>query len=146
MRRHSVTAHDRLAEQGLHVDPRLLRYWRTRIYPERYRDIADTHAVLIEQVIVQQARETALLAAEVERIALEETRAQIERGELKDASTAARNAATVKGINVDKFLGLSGRPTHITETRDAAAIIRSLRAKGVRVDWPGAIDGTAEEE
>ncbi|MDP8909820.1 MAG: hypothetical protein M3N47_12070, partial [Chloroflexota bacterium] len=73
----------------------------------------------------------ALLAGEVERRALQETAAQLERGELRDASLAARNAATVKGINVDKLLALSGRPSEVVEQRDPNEILASLEAKGI---------------
>jgi hypothetical protein len=139
----SVTASQRLAERGIEVSDRLLRYWRTNTHRDRYAELAEEHSQHIEKIILQGARENAILAAEVERKALAATLTQIEAGELKDASTAARNAATVKGINVDKALQLTGRPTQITEKRNLQEITRSLIAAGVLKQT--AVDGTAEE-
>lgn len=111
-----------------------LRYWRDQSHSERYQELATQHARRVEDTITQQARETALLAAEVERQAIEATAVQIATGQIKDASTAARNLSTVKGINVDKLLTLTGRPTQITHTLSAEEVLREL-----------AMDGTVED-
>jgi hypothetical protein len=138
----STEARRRLAAQGLQVSDRTLREWKQVRYPERYVEIAQQHARQVEEVIVQQARDTALAAAEVERHALAGELKAIKAGKVRDHSASARNASTVKGINVDKLLTLSGRPNTIVENRNADDLIRKLHALA-----PTAItvEGNAEE-
>jgi len=77
-------------------------------------------------VLVDGARTSALLAARLEQAALEAAVEQVEAGEAKDPATVARNAAVTKGINVNPVLKLTGRPTVITEYRNADDILDSL--------------------
>jgi hypothetical protein len=64
-------------------------------------------------------------------------------------STAARNVATVGGIDRDKAAMLRGEPTEIVEHRDGGEILRELQARGYKLtrdmEVAIAIDGTAEE-
>jgi hypothetical protein len=121
----SVAARKRLAAQGLVVSDRTLRDWRLR-YPDRYAEIAERHAPEVERVIIQEARELAVLAAEVERKALERELEALD-GQVKDASASARNAATVAGINLDKVLAYTGRPKAIVEYARLTTLFASCR-------------------
>jgi hypothetical protein len=88
----SVAARRRLAAQGLIVSDRTLGDWRLR-YPDRYAEIAERHAPEVERVIVQEARELAVLAGEVERKALERELKALD-GDVKDASSTMTCAPT----------------------------------------------------
>jgi hypothetical protein len=134
----SVAARRRLAAQGLVVSDRTLRDWRLR-YSDRYAEIAERHAPEVERVIVQEARELAVLAAEVERKALGKELEALDNG-VKDASASARNAATVAGINLDKVLAYTGPPKAIVEHRQVDDIVRKLQAIA-----PGVIEVEGEE-
>lgn len=138
----SGEASRRLKEQGYNLSDRVLRKFRSTTYPERYAELHRTRAQEIEDVIVTKMRETALQAADVQQRALEKTVEQLDNGELRDASTAARNAAVVQGIATDKLLTLTGRPTTVVEHRDAEDVLRGLAQR-----FPGLIvEGTAEED
>lgn len=114
-----------LKARGVDVPGRTLRVWR-QTKRDRLQEIQTQLAPQIEELIVSEARTSAMLAAEVEREALKQTLTQLKAGQAKDPSTSARNASTVKGINVDKMLTLSGRPSVIHETRQASDIIAEL--------------------
>jgi hypothetical protein len=58
----------------------------------------------------------------------------------KEIAAAARNLATSKGINVDKLLTLTGRPSQISETRNADELLRKLETLKVK-----SIQSTATE-
>jgi hypothetical protein len=131
----------RQASERSGVPEGTLRYWADTSHHERYLEITTQVAGKVEDVIVQEARETASLAAQLERSALEAAQAQIDAGQAKDPSQVAQRASTVKGINVDKLLQLTGRPTHIVENRTADELLRKLGTA-----LPGLIvEGTATE-
>jgi hypothetical protein len=135
-----------LREAGLSVTARSLRAWREKLYPRRYEDICARHRNEIENVIVQRSREVALTADDLTMLALQKAREQLEAGECKDPAAVARNAATTKGINVDKALVMEGRPNQISEQRDAAELLRAIRQRVTVLDAEkGYIDGEAEE-
>jgi hypothetical protein len=127
----SGEASRRLKGANIEISPRLLRLWRSGLHARRYAELAQEYAREVEETIVQEARETAILAAEVERLALAKTLEQLEAGEIRDAAAAARNAATVKGINVDKLLTLSGRPNQIIEQSNPDEILAHLIRDGI---------------
>jgi hypothetical protein len=122
----SVAARRRLAAQGLEVsDPHVARVEAGPLPGPLHGD-REPPRRKVEDVIVQQARELALKAAEVERKALDKQLKALD-GTVKDASASARNAAVVKGVNVDKLLTLSGRPSKVVEHRQADDLIRKLK-------------------
>jgi hypothetical protein len=52
----------------------------------------------------------------------------------------------VKGINIDKLLVLEGRPNTISEKRDAAELLKAIRARVTVLDkQSGYVEGEAEE-
>lgn len=113
-----------------------LSYWRRQ---PRYQEIHDKLAPQLEQEIVRSLRESISLADQVEKAALALELQRIEAGDIKDSASSARNMATVKGINSDKLLQLTGRPTQITEHRNTDELLTRLERMGV------AIEGTATE-
>lgn len=114
-----------LQEQGLDIPGDTLRSW-TRSHAERYSVIRTEVKEKAEEGLIHDFREIAQLAVQAERLALEKTIEQLEGDNAKDPSSAARNAATVKGITVANMLTLDGRPSVITQTRQASDIIAEL--------------------
>ena len=85
--------------------------------PERENDLAN------ELLVVAEA------ASGVQKLALAQAAREAAGGRLRNPAGAARNAAIVSGISIEKKLLLESRPTQITEHREAADILRSLSEK-----------------
>jgi hypothetical protein len=85
-------------------------------------------------VTVGQARQVALRAAQVEMAALDLEAQRLASGDVRDAASSARNAATVKGINVDKVLLMTRRPTEIKATITGEEAMRNLQSRGRVID------------
>jgi hypothetical protein len=135
----SVETARRLKSQGLNVNARTLRAWRTGIHSKRYAEIQRDHAPRIEAEMIGTAREIVLAANAATLEAIEATRDQVQDGEAKDPSAVARNLQTVAGIATDKALLTEGRPTVITGGDDVQALLaRMNRLLGV-------VDSTAED-
>jgi len=117
--------------------PSTLQDWRNR-YRDRYDEIRRELAPQIESTIIEEARATALLAAEAERAGIQATISSINNGTIKDPSSAAKNMSLVKAVNVDKFLLLENRPTSISTHVGTDELLRKLTAGGY-------IDSTAQE-
>jgi hypothetical protein len=113
--------------------------WRRR-FPNRYADVADRLAQAVEADVIRDTRELAARLSETEFLALQRTHEKLEQGNDKEPATTLRNLAVTKGIQIDKNLVLTGRPTQISESRDAAELIKAIRAR-VTI-----LDGEAEEE
>lgn len=129
-----------LEQQGHHIPERTLADWRTR-HADRYHEIANQHARRVEDVIVQQARDAALMAGALEQDLMHRLATKAGELEAKDLANSVKNVTTTKGINVDKFLTLTGRPNHVTEHRNADELLRKLDALKVH-----AIQGEATEQ
>lgn len=123
-------------------DSSTLRAWRGRTYAARYIEIATRERPKIEKVALARMQETVLQAQEVQQLGLEAAIYQLKAGEARDPSAVAKNAAIVAGVNVDKLLTVSGRPTVITETHSVDDRIAALKRKRPELF----IDSTAEED
>jgi hypothetical protein len=117
-----------------------LRLWKTQ-HADRYRELQLEVAPKVADVIAAEAEETAILAAEGERLAIQRTIETIDELPAKDAAGAARNMAVVKGIQIEKAGLLRGRPTSIVESRSPDAILTSIAKK-----LGFSVDSTAVEE
>lgn len=138
----AARAEAQLTEQGQRVPDSTLQAWRDTFHPERYRDICTDLAPQIEARVVHLQRELAVRATEGALLAANLERTRIENGEVKDAASSARNLSTVAGIAVDKILSLTGRPTSITEHRNADQVLGRLERLGLlKAD----VDSTATE-
>jgi hypothetical protein len=133
-----VQAAEQLKAAGTPIPENTLYDWRNHRHAERYREISNELAPKIEAHVVDLQRELATRAARAALLAVDLEHKRIALGEVKDASTSARNLATVSGIAVDKIMSLTGRPTSIIEHRNADQILRELQAFGY-------VDGTAED-
>lgn len=137
-RGNSTDAEQMLANEGHDVPAATLRRWRTRDHVALYEEIRANRATQVERTVINDARDLAIAYAELERVAIVETTAKLASGDVKDPSTVLRNAAVAKGVNIDKFLILDGRPTSISEHRTRDDIFKELEREGM-------IDSTAEE-
>lgn len=118
------------AEKGIAISPATLKDWKTR-YGERYDRLREQNSASAEGTLAHEMREVALLAVGAERLAVEKTVERLESGEETDTARAAANLSRVAQSSVDKLMSLTGRPTQITETRDAFEIMRKLVQMGV---------------
>lgn len=122
--------------------------WSRTIHWERYEQIRDTWAGKVEQTVVNDMRDAAREAIEVQRIAVGKAKERLEANKDDDPGRTAANLARTASANTDKLLSLSGRPTQITESRNVGEILRSLVAKGVLTlpDEPAQIEATADDD
>ncbi len=115
-----------LAESGFGLPESTLRYWRSDLYADRYRDLDEA------EVPRRYGRAAESFEAVVARATAAENRLldKLEREEdqlpTRDVAGALRNVATTKGINQDKALLLRGRPTEIKATADVTDVLKSL--------------------
>lgn len=137
----SVRAARALKQQGIDIAARTLRAWREHTWTERYVELATEHGRAIEKVAEVKMRETILQALDVQQEGLTAAGKQLAKGEARDPSAVARNAAVVAGIGLQHNLVYQGRPNVITQTDSAEEIMRRLQQK-----HPGMFyEGTAEE-
>jgi hypothetical protein len=123
------------------VPERTLRSWKNELYRDRYEQHASEVAQLIEDGAIVELRERITRASELEDRLLDELERKLRKGEVRDPAAAAQRLAVIKGINVDKLLKLTGRPTVVHEHRNYVELVESLRRRGL-VD---VIEGEAQE-
>lgn len=129
-------------------DPSTLRRWRDE-NPETYKGLEDKAALMVEQEILQRARQNAQNAGMAVEDAIRLAKEKLESTSLPatDLSRIARDLSQVHSQNVDKVLTLTGRPAVITESRELVALVQSLEADGVlRIKQPADAEGTVAEE
>lgn len=132
---YSRTAKD-LAAGGIKLDERTLREWRDR-YPNRYRFHLQENVGRVEGQAVAGYLQVIRRAQEAMMDAIELEHQRIKRGDVRDASSSARNLATSAGIATQHNLNLQGRPTIIQEVRKPEDIARRLRELGLTFDAEG---------
>lgn len=123
----------RAAAETLGIPRQTIDYW-IKHHQDQYRELHDKHKTQIEDDAARRMRDKLLLADQVETAAIELEHQRILNGEVKDAAASARNMATVKGINADKLLTMTGRPAQITEHRNTDEILAKLKQYGLTVD------------
>ena len=123
-----------------------LRHWSRTTHWERFEQIREQWSTMRERSISNDMRDAAQEAVEAQRLAVVRARERLEAGRDDDPARSAANLARVAQSNVDKLLALTGRPSQITESRNAEEILRSLVAKGVLQlpEEPKLIDGSSE--
>jgi hypothetical protein len=126
-----------LKEQGLDIPESTLRSWRDT---DEYETIRSKYGHKLEDFMVNELRERMVEQAEVERLALEKTRAALEAGDIKDPARTMRDIAHAKSQNIDKLRVMTGRPTDITEHRSLDELVKALAALGI-----AQVDNTAVE-
>ena len=100
---------------------------------EQYEELRQRIAPLKEQALAHNLLDNALYASDVTKAAMEQLHERLNENKIRpsDLSKTARDLADVQAKSVDKRLALEGRPTVITETRNADQIIRKLESMGV---------------
>jgi len=136
------TASTYLRDHGEDISPGAIANWK-KAYRDQFLELADKHSAELEATIVQECRETAVLAAEVERLALTRVVENTDKLQPKDAGQTAAYAAKIKGTNLQQVLALTGRPQKIVEHRPSEEVMRELQR--FAVERPKAIEGTAVE-
>ena len=136
-------AADALAEdpEGFKVRHGVLYGWKQREFalygkiraeylPRIRAEAAEQHMRLAEQQATVSGKMTARLEKEIDNIPA------------RDLPGGIRNVTTAAAVHTDKATILRGEANVITEHRDAAEVIRALKAKGISI--PGVIDASAE--
>lgn len=125
-----LTAQVLKSEYGMNVPAGDLRKWRTSTMREEYDRILEDMPDMTS-VVINETLETARLAAQAEKLAIERTLHDLQQGTCKDPARAARDLSHIKATNVEKFLTLSGRPTQIVDAPNLNATLQELLRDGV---------------
>lgn len=130
------------ASQETGIADDLLRKWRLYTHRETYERIVAERAPELEALAVTNSREVMIRAGMVEHRILDELDQDgLTPKERSELAGAFQRVATAKGIETDKMLTMTNRPTQISEHREGHEILRHLGAM-----VPGlVIDGTATE-
>jgi hypothetical protein len=124
------------------VAKQTIEYWAKVSHRDRFEEIRTEVSSQVAQRVANQAEQIMLAIGDVELLALQKTREQLEAGEAKDPAAVMRNLATAKALNNDKISApVRGRPTVIHADRSADEIMRALKALEPNL----IIEGTAEE-
>jgi hypothetical protein len=125
----------------LKVNRSTLSTWRTK-HSKRYAEISAERVAELETIVLQQVREAIVQAGILQGKVLGNLIAKVDDGDLdaKDLANVLKSAGVTLGINVEKMLLLTNRPTVIAEKRDVGELIASLAQR-----VPGLIVADAEE-
>lgn len=126
-------------DHGMAVQPQQLRAWRNGPHAELYDELRAGMPDMT-QVVINEALETARMAAITERLAIERTHHQLETGECKDPARAARDLSHIKATNVEKYLTLTGRPTEIVQHQTPGDVLAGLLNDGIFTAAPAGAD------
>lgn len=119
-----------LEDEGVRIPAYMLHKWKIS-HAAEYDALRETHAAEIEAHLAHDWRDNARLAVDGSALAVEAAIENLESGKDSDPARTAANLAKVAQSSTDKLLALTGRPTQITETRNAGEIIRKLVQLGV---------------
>jgi len=136
-----------LEKQGMRVTAKTLRNWRDNLYTDRYWELQRKVLPRLQARAAEGHAAIADAAVELNAKLLERLDKDVDELPIRDVAGAARNVATVGGIDRDKAAMIRGEPTEIHEHRDGTEILRALRARGFKLtpDMDAAIDSTATE-
>ena len=136
-------ASEELAKEGKPIPKSTLQAWKN--HPDgRYDRVCKLVQDKLADKIAARAESVAIAAADVELKILERIDQTYGSLDAKDLPGALRNVTTTKSLNVEKVVNpFRGRPSHITETRDATQLLASLARKlGLAAET---VEGTATE-
>lgn len=138
-----------MASRRTGISQATIRGWAKK-WPERYEEIKANLAPILEALAVEQSRRNMLRAAEVNGDLLEKASEATEVGNTDDVvkyMKAFQSGSIGQGIQTEKTLLLSGRPTEILEKRDTQQILKDLGdiAPGLLTVEGSAIDVTPQE-
>lgn len=138
-----------LRPAGLKVPASTLQSWMERYHTQRYERLRTELVPRIHAKIAQECEDLAQREAEMANQVLERMEKRLPEIPTRELPGALRNLDVGKGVNVDKALGMRGRPTVIVERRDISEHLLVLKELGVlkSTDLPGFdVEGTAVEE
>ena len=125
-------AHRTLLEEGLDIPPSTLKSWiRGGPHQEEYERIREETKNDLEQFQIRQLRQVAIRSTDVQMLAIEKAEAALEANQDRQPAQTAANLSKVTQVATDKLQLLTGKPTSITDHRDATEILRGLVARGV---------------
>ena len=121
-----------LEEHNLQANEQTLKAI-VRMRPTEYEELRAKIVPIKEKRLAHNMLDDALYASEVTREAMSQLKGRLEEGKIPPEylSRVARHAQDVETKAVDKKLALENRPSHITETRTPAELLRSLERLGV---------------
>lgn len=136
-----------LKADGRDINEETLRRWCRETKTVQFEKLREEWSGKIEAQLANNFLDNARLAAEVERKALEMSKEQLDKGQVREPSKMARDVSQVKAQSVDKRLALQGRPTNITERRDIGEVVKALVGmKVLKIETPEPVpDATAPE-
>lgn len=111
------------------INAKQLYEWKNGTHAAKYQELREKHAPDLEKRLSAGLRDTAMLASEGMQKAV--LKAMEGLKDDKDPSKTAANLATVADKTTRNMLGLEGRPTSITETRNVNEILRSWAERGI---------------
>lgn len=138
-----------LKEQGVkYPSPATLTQWARVTHWERYEALREKFDEKREGKLTHDMFDVSHRATEGAALAVEKAIEKLEAGKDDDPGKTAANLASVGQRMTDKGLALSGRPSRITESRDAAEILRRLVAMGVlqAPEEPKELEGALAED
>jgi hypothetical protein len=107
------------ASQQTHIPADTLRNWRLYDHREKYERICADRSQELETLAITQSREIMLRAGQVEHRILDELDQDgLTPKERSELAGALQRTTTTKGINTDKMLTMTERPTQYVEHRD----------------------------
>jgi len=118
-----------LAEQDAEIPESTLREWVGKTHAERYSRVCDEVLPRVYGAMAQQSEDAAMRLAEVETQLAERMSEESDNLKAGEVAGALRNVTVAKAVNVDKASLIRGRPTAITERRDASELLRSLASR-----------------
>lgn len=126
-----------------------LKEWAQTTHWERYEELRELHAGKVESKLTHDMFDATRRATEGVVLGVEKAVEKLEKGQDQDPGKTAANLASVAQRMTDKGLALSGRPSRITESRDAAEIVRALVARHPGVfgmpDEPAQIEASIDD-
>lgn len=127
-------AHRHLQAEGKRTPtPPTIREWAQTAYWERYEELREKYAQKVEGRLVNDMLDVSRQLVEATQLAAERAVERLKANKDDDPGRTASNLSMAGSRMMDKRLSHLGRPTRITENRDATEILRSLVATGVLV-------------
>lgn len=139
-----------LAENGFEISANTLGDWKNSVHRDKYLRLSDHHAKDLEEQIVADLRATIVQAQTGERMAIDNVIQNLPAvTDAVHASTIARNMAVIKGVTVDKYLTITGRPSSINLNVSMDELVskaRRLMSKGGSEEPPKRVESVVEVE
>ena len=135
-----------LDEQGMrHPSDPVLRGWIKTKHWERYEELREKFAAKRETTLVNNYLDVSIRATEAMDKAVDRAIEKLEKDEDNDPGRTAANLMMVARAATDKRLTMQGKPTQISENRDATQILRGLMARYPQLIQLTDEDGAAAE-